>query len=312
MAVRAPSCRASLFAFSVLLAAFVADRLHDDGAGSASSDENVARTFDLEGVWTRYENRRLGEPVRFYYFHGDGRGLYRYGRLGRSYTHSFNYRLEGSMLHLEFRKTGDRYTTGVVVANDREGREWLTLAQDPRESGARYRKLPPPGTKACAIGQPGTDTGQGRHEVPVAGRIWIDHRNFKTGGSDFHMYQFNDAAIDGRGVGWFHRGDFDDWSTEALVYQLRGGSIDLRFTDTGEAHQTPVRVGRDAKGRPILTLLSDPRDFWGTHRYVDGGASFGLAPFAAALRWAGFLPNGHDGAEQGGCAGIVGPAEIEG
>ena len=47
--------------------------------------------------------------------------------------------------------------------------------------------------------------------------IWIDYRNLATGGAEFHMYQLAATAIDGRGGGWFHRGDFDDWSTESTA-----------------------------------------------------------------------------------------------
>src|SRR5688500_5790122 len=36
----------------------------------------------LTGIWSRYEPGGLGAPLRFYYFHGDGHGLYRYGKVG--------------------------------------------------------------------------------------------------------------------------------------------------------------------------------------------------------------------------------------
>src|SRR5688500_11092207 len=61
----------------------------------------------LAGIWWRYERGVEGDPVRFYYFHGDGKGLYRYGRVGLTNTNSFDYDVEDTHLVLRFRKTGE-------------------------------------------------------------------------------------------------------------------------------------------------------------------------------------------------------------
>jgi len=111
--------------------------------------------------------------------------------------------------------------------------------------------------------------------------MWIDLRRFATGGQGFVMVQLRPAGIDGRGVGWFHRGDFDEWSTEALTYRIVGGRIELDFSLAGIHEVSAFSVETEADGSRWLTLADDPRDYWRPHRYVDIGPSFGaaLAPF---------------------------------
>src|SRR5690554_5298743 len=82
-----------------------------DGQGAAPEQNESAlagpREDAVQGLWSRWPDRqREGDPLRFYYFHGDGHGLYRYGRIGHTNTHSFDYRLEGDALLLTFRKSG--------------------------------------------------------------------------------------------------------------------------------------------------------------------------------------------------------------
>jgi hypothetical protein len=102
----------------------------------------------------------------------------------------------------------------------------------------------------------------------------MDLQPFATGGVGFQMYQLNAAAIDGRGVGWFHRGDFDDWSTEALSYRLQGDALTLHFTARDERETVEVTLVVDGDDR-VLTVQDDPRDFYKDHRYRDVGESFG-------------------------------------
>lgn len=273
----------------------VADDRRDVAATDASPcASETAAAHDLVGVWSRYDAAEVGDPVRFYYFHDNGQGLYRYGRQGRSNTHSFDYRVDGDTLTLRFRKSGQSHRTALAVEHDDAGTRWLRLADDPREPGARYRKMPPVrGFDACSGDLDLDDIAPAERSVatsPIAGRIWIDHRNFATGGAGFHMYQLNAAGIDGRGIGWFHRGDFDDWSTEAFAYQLSPDALKLWFLERGETEHTTLSVDVDDEGRPQLTLHRDPRDFWHTHRYIDGGASFGLAAFSRVLRTTGEHP----------------------
>ncbi|TPV95271.1 MAG: hypothetical protein B7733_10990 [Myxococcales bacterium FL481] len=255
---------------------------------------DAPQSAPLVGVWSRYELGSVGDPVRFYYFHGNGQGLYRYGRQGLTNTHSFDYEVDGDTLALRFRKTGQRHQTQLVVQRDARGRRWLQLADDPREPGARYRERAPGATfdgpsrelAVCETAIVDADAAAS----PVAGRIWIDHRNFATGGAEFHMYQFNAAGIDGRGIGWYHQGDFDDWTTEAFTYQLGAKSLHLWFLEHDERERTSLTRGEDEQGRPTLTLHEDPRDFWHRRRFVDAGASFGLAAFADVLRSTGQHP----------------------
>jgi hypothetical protein len=234
-------------------------------ARDRSSDR--ALEDELLGLWNRYESRAEGDPVRFWYFHGDGHGLYRYGRIGHTNTHSFNYRVEDGALELRFRKSGDAYHLDFKIVDDCKGARWLSMTGDPREPGASYRHDREP---VAAWNTPAT-AGEGA--LP-GGRMWIDYRNHATGGAGFHMYQLNDAGIDGRGVGWFHRGDFDDWSTESLRYRIHDERLELRFDLNGEAHASEFVVGERREKR-IMTLAEDPRDYWNAHTFEDGGKSFG-------------------------------------
>lgn len=238
------------------------------------SDEVAA----LSGVWWRYEAGTTGDRVRFYYFHGDGTGLYRYGRVGLTNTHSFDYDVEGDDLLLSFRKSGDKHVVRFRLERREQtgtARDWLTLYDDPREPGAtRYFRT---------SDRPVRDHIEPASADTPGGRLWIDLRKHATGGRGFSMYQLRAPGIDGRGTGWFHRGDFDDWSTESLTYRIAGDQIELSFELSGEDARTRFVVGGDDEDRRLL-LLDDPRDFWHEHTYRDAGPSFGQdAPPVAAL-----------------------------
>ncbi len=244
------------------------DRSRDRAApvppGEASSIAAVAHD-PLVGLWSAFRPGGDGEPVRFYYFHGDGHGLYRYGRVGATNTNSFDYAVDGDVVTLEFRKTGARHRVHFAIESGDHGRA-LVLDGDPKTGGrARYdlvRPDPVAPHEACA-------------GAPVAGRMWMDRTGFATGGYGFGLYQLRCAGIDGRGTGWYHRGDFDDWTTESLIYRIAGDRLELQFATGSRLESTPfVVAGDDVR---TLTLTADPRDFWHGHRYVDVGASFGSA-----------------------------------
>lgn len=212
----------------------------------------------LVGIWA--EPAGAGEDrVRFYYFHGDGHGLYRYGRRASTFTNSFDYAIEGDVVTLEFRKTGATWRVPFTIERDAAGDDRLVLADDPRGAGR--------GVYVRTRRDPVT------HGVGVGGRMWLDRTRYATGGYGFALYQMRPAGIDGRGTGWFHRGDFDDWSTESLVYRMTGDRIELAFEATGERHVSQFAV---EPGDPAhFVLAEDPRDWWHAHRYVDVGPSFG-------------------------------------
>ncbi|WP_146661739.1 hypothetical protein [Enhygromyxa salina] len=249
---------------------------------ASTASEAPARAEDpLRGLWTRYETRGEGEPLRFWYFHGDGKGLYRYGKVGLANTHSFDYSVEPAGRHvgvsLQFRKRGDAHALTAVLEQDARGQTFMTLRGDPYEPGARYRKVESDldGFEPPARSQPDQASG-------IGDRLWIDYRNLATGGAEFHMYQLAATAIDGRGVGWFHRGDFDNWSTESLTYRIIGDRIELFFDVREEPNSTAFHVNDGDHGR-TLVLAQDPRDFWATHAYRDGGRSFGGPAFARVV-----------------------------
>jgi len=246
-------------------------------AATASEGEPIAEDI-LHGLWMRYETRGEGDPLRFWYFHGDGKGLYRYGKVGLANTHSFDYDIEGAELYLRFRKSGEEHVIDVRVEHGDDGRTWLSLTNDPYEPGARYYKVESELDFATATREwAPEDAGSG-----IGDRIWIDYRSFASGGAEFHRYQLAKTAIDGRGVGWFHRGDFDNWSTESLTYRIDGDRLELFFDIREEPNVTEFKLVEGAHGRELV-LDADPRDYWATHHYRDGGRSFGTSAFDVVL-----------------------------
>jgi hypothetical protein len=247
-------------------------------APSPESGREAEREPDpLVGIWA--EPVVAGEDrVRFYYFHGDGTGLYRYGRTGLTNTHSFDYDVQGDDLLLTFRKTGDRHVVRFRLERraTEAARDKLTLYDDPRESAeTTYFRTSDRTVRAAPIGAEGESAGPG-------GRLWIDLRNYATGGRGFSMYQLRAPGIDGRGTGWFHRGDFDDWSTESLTYRIAGDRLEMVFELAGETTETRFRIAGEGDDR-TLVLADDPRDFWHAHTYRDAGPSFGTLGEVAAL-----------------------------
>ena len=252
------------------------------------ADELEPASDALQGIWTRYESGEEGSPVAFWYFHGDGKGLYRYGRVGLTNTHSFDYELAGEGarldLRLRFRKTGEAHAISALIERDEQGRAWMVLRGDPRGPGARYQHV-------RELGEAQERAGGAEELEPtraaLGDRLWIDYGNYATGGAGFHMYQFARSSLDGRGIGWFHRGDFDEWSTESLTYRISGDHIELYFDLREEPTRTRFRLVQGEQGRE-LWLDADPRDYWAPHRYRDGGKSFDgtSAAFDAILGWA--------------------------
>lgn len=258
----------TLVAFAAAVAAVplcVGDTTSDDDANAPVTDRTVETEDDpLVGLWSVPSPDGRSDGVRFYYFHGNGQGLYRYGRVGYTNTNSFDYTIDGDVLRLVFRKTGARHAIHFAIRED-SGATSLVLDHDPRNpSGGTYvrrRSEPVAPHEACDAPAP-------------AGRMWFDRVGFATGGYGFGLYQLRCAGIDGRGTGWFHRGDFDDWTTEALVYRMHDGKLELQFATTEDDEWTAFTVGGSPR---TMRVLNDPRDFWHSHDYVDVGPSFGAA-----------------------------------
>jgi hypothetical protein len=248
-----------------------------------SDAPSVANARAVVGLWSRWpEATSEQDPVRFWFFHEDGIGLYRYGQVGLNTTNSFDWQQSGDTLTLVFRKTGQRAQSRVEVADG-----VLRLMDDPREPFADepvpYRFVPAPVAAAAPdlgafVDENYAPSGK-KGEVP--GRLWMDAQKFATGGMGFSLYQLRDVGIDGRGAGWFHHGDFDDWSTEALFYRYstarppKGpGALELWFVVRGERALTATL--HDPAGS--WTLKEDPRGYGQAHRYLDAGNSFGAVP----------------------------------
>lgn len=270
----------------------------------AGADEDAVR-----GLWSRhpYGSGPESAPVAFYYFHTDDIGLYRYGKAGYNNTHSYHWSADGSSITLDYNKRGLRQVLQVRLEPGTP--KTMIVTDDPNNPGVtetRYTWVPPPdfGSVAADLfddddsNSAASDDAAGK--VGVDNRLWMDLEVYKTGGMGFSLYQLREAGIDGRGTGWHHLGDFNDWSTEALSYRLlranqaqesapaavidgaeaaqNAQGIDLQFSLRGERSSSALRVGhRSANGKDVrfLTLQSDPRAFWSTHSYDDAGPSFG-------------------------------------
>lgn len=210
------------------------------------------------GMWTQTEAVREGDPVRFYYFHDGGIGLYRYGKMGLTQTRSFRYGVEEGRLQLVFLKSGEFHDVAFAIDDGR-----LVLDGDPMQGGKQaYKKQPPAGghgAMAC--------------EHPLS-RMWKKVERDRHGQETFRMYQLQAPALDGRGVGWYHEGDHMDWTTESLTYRKSGERLVLNFTLRGEEASTEIRLGT-GEAR-FLELAEDPRNFWAKRRYDDGGPGFSL------------------------------------
>ena len=224
--------------------------------GTTETETRVKGAEDaLLGLWSRFKPEKDGDPQRFYYFHRGGIGLYRYGRMGLTYTQTFRYDVTRSAIKLTFNKGRDRYSASYRIDGDQ-----LVLHDDPRMGGKQtYTKRPPPAA--------GGDFESFDH--PMA-RLWTES---VEGGKGFRMYQLQAPTIDGRGVGWYHEGDFHEWSTETLEYRRTGDRLSLFFPVRNERHVTRLTEGK-ASGVRTLQLDEDPRNFWHPRTYRDGGPGF--------------------------------------
>jgi len=240
----------------------------------------------LAGLWQRHETLHEGDPMRFYYFHPDGFGIYRYGKVGLTNTHSFDYSGGEGVLDLRFRKTGEAHAVGYRL-EQAGGRTWLVLAGDPREDAAQVRYFRPEGPgsqlrpEACGFGPltlPDLSDSSAAPTGALGNRLWGEEQRYATGGMGFAIYQFQPQAIDGRGVGWFHRGDYDEWTTEVLTYRQQGDRLALSFPLRHEVASTRLALWTASDGVRRLRIDDDPRDFWRAHTYRDMGPSFACTP----------------------------------
>jgi hypothetical protein len=269
-----------------------------DVANAIADDAEAAA---LRGLWSRFPDAGGHDdaPVAFYYFHDGGIGLYRYGRIGHNTTNSFHWKVAGNDIELRWNKTGATHRLGHRV--DRSGeRPVLLLDEDPKNpgvAGSRYTFVPAPLVDAIApdMGSNDSPVLSANHKTleRLDNRLWMDLQKYATGGLGFALYQLRPQGIDGRGTGWHHVGDFDDWSTEQLTYRATTtaegrGTLELLFALRGERATTAVQVAHrrasDGGSQRTLTLQQDPRDFGAAHTYVDAGPSFASLPAWIARR----------------------------
>jgi hypothetical protein len=301
------SFHAFLAVAALLGGAFVVSR------GAAPSPEDPGSGDDeLKGLWTRWPEagKREDAPVAFYYFHDKGIGLFRFGKIGYNTTNSYNWSAGNGTIVLSYRKTGEAVRMPYRI--EKGNPNVLVVGDDTHNPGvgaSRYTFVPfeqSAGTAPDLFDEERPmQLENPRSPDRVDNRLWMDLQKYATGGLGFALYQLREAGIDGRGTGWHHVGDFDDWSTEALSYRINktvgagpdspesshgvdgtdlrvpqagGREIDLLFSLRNERSVSPLLIGhrtKDGADVRFLTLLSDPRGFWAAHAFDDAGPSFG-------------------------------------
>jgi hypothetical protein len=255
---------------------------------AATAPASAANEKALLGLWQATQPQKEGDPVRFYYFHTGGIGLVRYGKMGLTYTRSFNWRLKGKELVLVFMKDGEHHRVAFALEDDRAT---LHFPEDPAFPGDhRYKR---------DLRPRGVDFADGPH--PLA-RLWIQPTKDRRGGEGFRMYQLQPPTIDGRGVGWYHEGDMAEWSTETLTYRRTGDKMELYFPVRDERFTTDIALTGEGPKR-TLTLREDPRNFWHERVYRDGGPGFTVALEGTPLpyRVPGHGPHRALGEDYAGC-----------
>jgi len=228
----------------------------------------------LFGLWTEREVAGPSDEMRFYYFHKGGKGLYRYGQAAHNQTSSFDWKLDGDKLDLYFRKTGEKAVTRFVLGGEKDKRT-LTLVDDPRGApNTRYRYKPTL-LDAETFGPLSLLDARATDESnAIVGRMWIDMKHYATGGRGFVMYQLSEhTAAPGWYYGFYHRGDFDDWTTENLFYEPLPSALRLHFILRGDELVSPIELGNDRDAR-TLSITRDPRNFLARTRLRDAGRSF--------------------------------------
>lgn len=229
-------------------------------------------TPSIVGLWEVGSPRALTDELRFYYFHDGDKGLYRYGKVGYNNTASFDWHVSGDELTLTFRKTGVVVRTRFSV-EERDGSRALVLLDDPRVGG-RQRYVYRPAALELESGPLSLSQSEEAPQGKLSGRMWYDGMKYATGGMGFRMYQLAEHSLPGgRMLGWYHVGDFDDWSTETLDYRELPAALELHFSLRDERSTTPIIV-EQGRERRFLQMASDPRDFGARARFGDVGKSF--------------------------------------
>ena len=253
--------------------------------GGPNTEETARRTEAMIlGLWAQYVPKNAGDPERFYYFHKGGIGLFRYGRRGLTYTQTFRYDVNAKTLKLVFIKSGERFKIPYSIQKDQ-----LTLGADPKMGGEQtYTKRPPQPVPAMA----------GAH--PLA-RMWTKRVVDRKGNVEFRTYQLQAPGPQGRGTGWYHEGDEEEWSTESFSYHRTADWIALSFPVRKEHVVSNVEEGKDGRIR-TFTLVEDPRNYWHRRTYRDEGPTLPLRIADAPLPFyvPGHVPNEASPARCGG------------
>ncbi|NJK88554.1 MAG: hypothetical protein HC923_03580 [Myxococcales bacterium] len=241
--------------YGILTACLLAPLL----GGWLTLDEPNAGPRHLRGIWDREGASDL-KRVDFYYFHQGDLGLFRFGTTDRNHTEMFRFKKTWRGLEISFKRTGERAFSKMQLVERPDGRRALVLESDPRNGGRRTTYV----HRAAPTSQ----------LVPAAkddfARMWMHRRPRLHGGLDFRIYQFQPANASGHGRGWYHEGDYDEWTTESLTYHKGQDTLHLRFDEPREIAASPYQLNRSRKAA-VLGLDADPRWFGRPSRFEDTG-----------------------------------------
>ncbi len=135
--------------------------------------------------------------------------------------------------------------------------------------------IPGPPRVAPAVPEPAPFSRGG-----IGGHLWMHLDQPGSDRTHFRMYQFNPTGSDGRGTGWYHEGDFTEWLTETLRYEVRGQKLILHFELANETVETAFRIERTGEGKdraPRLVVDPDPRRYWKGYDYYASKDAAGAA-----------------------------------
>lgn len=231
-----------------------------------SGSEDTALTGIFYSVTPTKDD--LHSDLRFYYFHGNGIGLLRYGKVGLNNTESFHYETTDDVLSLRFNKTGHVVQTRYALT-ETEGKTLLTLPDFVDQKDRELIKETSPNLSLL-------NWPQGKS----LDRMWTYLLQSADNHLSFKMYQLRKADDTGHGEGWYHEGDFDNWYTEHLKFYRGETEMTFHFGLKNEKAETTYVHVTDAT-TPMLVLEKDPRHFWTTTHYMDGGESFSVFQSAA-------------------------------
>ncbi len=258
-----------------------------------------AKEGQLFGLWDLSRSEKpSSKSERYYYFHpepnskGQYIGLYRYGTKTLNATRSFTWSLKNNEVKFVMNNTKHKYRSEVkVTKSGRIRHAKFVLQNDPFNLGEKSTfKLRPMEasndlndvvrTLDLARNIPFRESMLEAHPMLQSSsklaRVWFDFQDKNR--QRFRMYQFARNNPSDVNRGWYHEGDFSDWTTETFEYTThtkRDGSEEFVFKFLDRKQKAKAKFKIESKGeKNSIIIVNDPRNYGLTTRYSDEGPSF--------------------------------------